>query len=312
MGRSAQPGIERRREILRILQSRNSVSISELSLQLGISQSSIRRDLEVLERKEAIMRAARGTVVARKPPLRFLFARAGPASKHTDGPHIRIGRYAAQLVSPEETIFVNHGPATLELVRELVRRSMPVTVITSSLAIACELWGQELVRTLLVGGQLPGGRVEVSGSVACHSLQILAANVAFIACDGASSVRGIGFDDAERGQMAASMLANAGRKCVLADATRLGRIARFSLPPTAEIDLVITDASVPRLHLRQLVEASVDVRVVDGRADSNGCVRSAESGVDLLARESSGTAPAAPDYLLEQQDPRALIGAGAS
>jgi len=112
--------------------------------------------------------------------------------------------------------------------------------------------------------------------------------------------------------MAASMLANAGRKCVLADATRLGRIARFSLPPTAEIDLVITDASVPRLHLRQLVEASVDVRVVDGRADSNGCVRSAESGVDLLARESSGTAPAAPDYLLEQQDPRALIGAGAS
>jgi DeoR family transcriptional regulator of aga operon len=309
MGRSGQPAIERRREILQILQGRNSVSILELSRRLGVSHSSVRRDLKALERKEAIVRAAHGTVMARKPPLRFLFARAEHTARDHGGPLTRIGRYAAQLISANETIFVNHGMVTLELVRELARRSMPVTIVTSSVTIASELWGQQLIRTLLIGGQLSRGQVEACGPLACHSLEVLAANAAFIACDATSSIRGVGFDDAERGQLASTMLANAGRKCVLADATMLGKVTRFSPVRISGVDLIITDACVSRLQLRQLVETSVDVRVVNGQAQGDGRAELAERGVDLLGRESNETTPVIPGEHIVQPKPRTLIGA---
>jgi len=99
---------------------------------------------------------------------------------------------------------------------------------------------------------------------------------------------------------------------VLADATRLGRIARFSLARTSEIDLVITDACASRLQLRRLVEASVDVRVINGQAAGKRRAELAERGVDLLAREFNETTPAVSDERFEQQKPRALIGAGTS
>jgi len=265
MGRSAKPGIERRRQILKLLRSGSSIDTADLSQRLGVSEMTIRRDLSDLEAQNMILRSYGGATLARRIYLEFQFDQRRQGSLAAKQ---AIGRYAAGLVEPEETIFINSGTTTLELARELTRRAIPLTVATQSLAIGSELWGQEQIKVLMLGGQLSEGSPDLTGPVCEHSLEMLHATKAFLGCDGLQADRGFFAEQPEAARVSATMVRHADWSCVVADGSKTGQHATVRYATLSDIDLLVTDESVPAEVLDELKRARLAVEVVQPRARS--------------------------------------------
>lgn len=259
MGRSAKPGIERRKEILRILRSGASVDTSELSRRLGVSEMTVRRDLKNLEAKNTVLRNYGGATLARRVNLEFEFDRRRQGNLREKR---AIGHYAASLVEPNETVFVDTGTTTLEFARELARRDIPATVATSSLAVGSEMWGQEQIRVLMLGGQLREGSPDLTGPLCEHSLELLQASRSFLGCDGLWPERGLFAGDAEGARVSATMLRNSRWRCVLADSSKFRVAAPVRYAELSEIDLLITDDQILSEQLSRLREVVKEVYVV--------------------------------------------------
>ena len=259
MGRSAKPGIERRRQILKLLRSGSSIDTAELSDCLGVSEMTVRRDLSELESQNMILRSYGGATLARRIYLEFQFDQRRQGSLAAKQ---AIGRYAAALVEPDETIFINSGTTTLELARELTRRAIPVTVATQSLAIGSELWGQDQIKVLMLGGQLSEGSPDLTGPVCEHSLEMLHATKAFLGCDGLQPDRGFFAELAEAARVSATMVRHADWACVVADGAKIGQHATVRYATVGDIDLLVTDESVADDALAELRRAHLNIEVV--------------------------------------------------
>ncbi len=260
MGRSAQPAIERRRRILEILRAGSSVDTADLSSRLGVSEMTIRRDLKVLEAQNKVLRSYGGATLAERLHLEFQFdqtRRNALTAKQA------IGRYGASLVLPNETIFLDTGTTTLEFAHGLSRRDIPVTVVTSSLAIGSELWGHSQIKVLMLGGQLRAGSPDLTGPLCEHSLEMLHASRAFLGCDALLPTRGCFAADTEGARVSATMLRYAAWHCILADASKIGKHAPVRYAALDQINLLVIDDAVPAAELARLRENVESVHVVE-------------------------------------------------
>ena len=119
----------RHKKILEMLYQRQSISADELATEFGVSKMTIRRDLDTLAGENLLERTRGGAVLASGLRLEELFDQKDHVSKREKS---LIGRYAASLVSEHETVFVNAGSTTLEVIRHL--RGKKVRIVTNNAA----------------------------------------------------------------------------------------------------------------------------------------------------------------------------------
>jgi DeoR/GlpR family transcriptional regulator of sugar metabolism len=138
---------ERRSRLAEIILQRGYVSLSELTEELGASESTIRRDLEALDQAGMIRRTHGGAVAAADSlSIPAFEQRTRIATKEKR----LIGRAAAALIRDGETVLIDGGTTTFEVARQLVGR--PVQVVTNSLPVAALLAGDRKVDLTVVGG----------------------------------------------------------------------------------------------------------------------------------------------------------------
>src|SRR5438552_14592469 len=139
---------QRRDAILERLERDAKLSVSELASQLGVSEMTVRRDLEVMEQSGILQRVHGGAVSAQsrsyEPPF------AVRSMRHVEAKQ-RIGKAAAALIGEGETLILDAGTTTLEIARAIKGRRN-LRILTLSLRIA-DLLADETRLTLL----LPGG-----------------------------------------------------------------------------------------------------------------------------------------------------------
>lgn len=123
----------RQKKILELLYRSKSVSADELANEFGVSKITIRRDLDALASHKLLERTRGGAISVSSPRLEEFFdEKDHTAKKEKD----LIGRYAASLVADNETVFINAGSTTLEVIRHLHGRK--VRVVTNN--AACSPW----------------------------------------------------------------------------------------------------------------------------------------------------------------------------
>ena len=136
---------ERHRRILQVLRERHAVRVSTLSELLGVSEVTVRRDLEELEQRGLLERAHGGAISTQRlggePPYLEAIEQSAPEK-------LAIGRAAAELIQAGDTIFLNGGTTTLQVFRHL--QCPGIRVITNHVGIAAEAANRDL--ELIVGG----------------------------------------------------------------------------------------------------------------------------------------------------------------
>jgi len=128
--------------ILSGLQESGSVAVDELSDQLGVSVVTIRRDLDVLEQK-GLLRRTHGGAASIEPLFYEPFKKDRSFQEQVErqaAEKRRIGRAAAALINPGETIAITPGTTTAEIIRGIPFNSK-ITVVTNTANIAMELSG---------------------------------------------------------------------------------------------------------------------------------------------------------------------------
>ncbi|WP_042164062.1 DeoR/GlpR family DNA-binding transcription regulator [Paenibacillus gorillae] len=139
---------ERHRYIVKQLEEKGSVKVSELSESFGVTEKTVREDLEKLEEKGLLKRIHGGAVMAQDGEDSLLPLQI-PNSKHQKE-KAAIAELAISVIEPDDIIALDAGSTTLEIAKRL--KNMPITVLTNDLLIIRELTAKDQVRLIVPGG----------------------------------------------------------------------------------------------------------------------------------------------------------------
>lgn len=248
---------ERLATILEDLSANRSVAVAPLAARLGVSAATIRRDLSLLQEQRLCSRTHGGAVaqgVLYELPLRYKGARRRDEKR-------RIAAAAASHVDDGMVVGLTGGTTCTEVARALVERK-PLTVVTNALNIASELAVRPNLRLVVTGGTARPESYELVGPIAERALESLHIDVVFIGVDGIDAEAGCTTHHEVEAHTDLALIDRARTVVVVADSSKLGRVAFARICPVERIDALITDERANVRALHGLRRAGVEVTVV--------------------------------------------------
>lgn len=229
--------------------------VEALAGRLGVSPSTVRRDLTRLQEEGRIARTYGGALVRDAFHERSFTesAQLNQAAKEA------IAAAALPLASSGATVFLDAGTTCLALARQLADRGEPVTVVTRGLEAAVLLTRAPAVEVLMVGGSVRPLSHGVVGPLAGLAFDRLAFDVAFLGADAVSPSRGLGEPTVEETWVKERAAGRAERVVLLADASKLGAARLPAWVPLPAEWTLLTDASAPEDVLASFAAGGVSV-----------------------------------------------------
>ncbi len=248
---------QRRRNVLDLVDQDGQVTVSDLVKRFSISAVTVRTDLDALASVGAVVRSHGGAVrrleATQDYPLRM------KETLHRDE-KVRIGRVAAELVQPGETIILDSGTTTAEIARHLKRvKIQSLTVITNALNIAMELADLPGISLIMIGGLLRPISCSFVGPQAEAMMNEFHADRLFLAVDGFDLVNGPSTPDVLEAQLNNVMIRSAREVNVVTDFSKLGRRSVSRIGPLDRIRRLITDSRAPQEFTERLRNRGIEV-----------------------------------------------------
>jgi DeoR/GlpR family transcriptional regulator of sugar metabolism len=252
----------RRAFILEELNRNQTVKVSELSQRFGVSEVSIRRDLDKLEGLGLLKRVHGGAIAVPRAAL-------GTSHSAKMRCHIeekeRIGRAVAEMIHEGDRIILDSGTTVLQLARNIPREllnSGNLTVISASMPIVQELGPWKGVHFILLGGiYLPDYDVVV-GPQTIGNLDGLHADKVFLGTDGLTFSHGVTTANVLEAEVNRAMVGAVSEVIVVADSSKVGVIGLTTIIPLTRIDKLVTDDNAPAGFVSDLRQHGVEVILV--------------------------------------------------
>ncbi len=245
----------RRSTIERLLRQHGECSVDFLAGTLGVSDMTVRRDLQRLAEEGRIVRTHGGAAPAEQVLFEFQFLRR---SEHNRIQKDRIGKRAAALVEEGQSVLLDSGTTTLALARHLTQRRRQV-VITTSLPIAAVLQPAVGVDVILLGGIVRRDAPDLEGPLTEANLEAFHADLAFIGADGVGLDGEVYNLSLTVGRMLSKMAERAGSVYVVADSSKIGRTALCRFGNLRHWCGLITDDGLSDSDRQALEAAGVQV-----------------------------------------------------
>jgi len=252
---------EREARVLRLLIDADAgvLRVSQLSDALAVSEMTIRRDLESLERQGLVRRVHGGAMhVSNSAILEKSFIDRG---REYNREKAAIGRAAASLVHQSDVVILDAGTTTLQVARHLEARRL--TVVTNALPVATELAGRDGISAILLGGNLKGPELCTVGPIATESLSKMAADIVFLSCSGFSLERGMTDPDLREAEVKRAMMRAARRVVLVADSSKYAAVCFAQIAPLEALHTLVTDSGLPGEAYRNLEARGLQVLLAD-------------------------------------------------
>lgn len=223
------------------------ISISELAREFGVSEMTIRRDLDALEEKSQIQRTHGGAMLTERMMFEFDYRERRERNR---AEKCAIAAEARKLVKPGQRLILDNGTTTLELA-VLLKDGVDLTIVTPSLAVASELQHARAVEVVLLGGILRVGSPDLTGPVTEHCLEMFSVDIAFQGADAISEDGVMYNEDLRLARVDKAMRRIANQCCILADHTKLGHNSLGRTGTLADVDFLITSKGAPPALLKR-------------------------------------------------------------
>lgn len=246
--------VERRRSILELV-SQSTITVSDLVGEFGVSEMTIRRDLDALENQGKLLRVHGGAIAREQLAYELSF-------KEKEGKNSAakkaIGEAAAALVSPTDVVFIDTGSTALAVARAVRRQSARV-VVTCNMAAALEFVGSKDIRILVTGGELSSNSPDLYGEWALQVLSTISVDIAFFGCDAVDPASGVYAADTRSAAVTRTVLARAQASYLVADSSKFGKRAMCMIAEPRTLTGAITDTALPDKYRKELEEERVRV-----------------------------------------------------
>lgn len=246
---------QRRDEIVAILHTKGKIKVSEIAEKYGISEVSVRKDLEYLEMQGHLSRVHGGAVALNKlyvnMDLSERFKTNSVAKK-------RLARLAASLIEDNDTIMMNAG-TTLAYVLHAIQGKKNITIVTNSMQNAMEAALYSSFNVILLGGEFDSKYQFTYGEDALSQLENYHATKCILSVDGISLGAGLSLYYSNEASLARKMIECSDKLIVTADGTKLGRYAFAKITDLKCGDVLVTNFAENREEVEKITQAGVTV-----------------------------------------------------
>lgn len=248
---------QRRRAILDYLQKAGAARTTLLSKELGVSEVSIRKDFQFLERRGLIKRIHGGAQLT-DSGLSCLNLSERYSVNRTAKRKIAL-EAVRRLNRPGLQVYIDTG-TTNALLAEAIPKDLPITVITNSLGTIAALAGRPVCKVITLGGVVDYENRIFLGPWIENQLERFQFELAFLGADSVSA-EGFGCNDYAYSEMLHKVVTRSRASYVLADSSKAEKPARTLYARAEEITAWITDERAPRDLLAALVKKDKPVIV---------------------------------------------------
>jgi DeoR/GlpR family transcriptional regulator of sugar metabolism len=246
---------QRKAYLLDILKRDGRIVAKSISVELGLSEDTIRRDLRELA-KEGLLQRVHGGGLPTSPAMGNFAQRKNIS---TDS-KIAIGRAAAGMVQQGQLIFVDGGTTTVQMVRHLPI-DLKATVVTHSPSIAIELVEHPNIDVIMIGGRLFKHSIVAMGSTALESIAKIHADLYFMGVCSLHPESGLTTGDFEEAGIKRALSNAAAETVVLASAEKLATASPFQIIPLADIGCIVVDKNVPTNLISPYQELGIAIKI---------------------------------------------------
>ncbi len=231
---------QRRDKIVELIRENGTARVSYLSELFGVSEPTIRQDLDKIEQQGEIVRDHGGAF------LKNTQTRVKTLSlEHTEHMELKqaIGKTASYYIKPNSSIILDSGTTTTELAKAITHMR-DLRVITNSLNIALTLGAELGIEVHMTGGEFKSPTLSLTGDRAAMFFDSMHVDQLFLAAAGVTIEKGLtypGFSDLPVKQ---AMIDAAEEVFLLIDSTKINRPAFAALPALSSIDYMITDEGI--------------------------------------------------------------------
>src|SRR5690349_24032175 len=250
---------ERLQHILRMLETRDSVPVSELSQAFAVSEVTVRSDLASLSAQGLVSRVRGGVraIGQGQPEVGFdLRLRLEVERKRA------IARAAAQLVGEGEAVALDASTTAYYLALEL-RAKRELVVVTNGLLVATALADAPGITVLVTGGMLRLSAMSLVGDLGTDVLRTTRINKGFLGARGLSLERGLMDLNPDEVRIKHEMADACEQVYGILDGTKWHRSALLSFAATEHLTGVVTDSDAPVAEVDAWRAAGVDVITAD-------------------------------------------------
>jgi DeoR family transcriptional regulator, fructose operon transcriptional repressor len=227
---------QRRDVILEVIESKGFVTLQDLVDEVGASESTVRRDLEHLDRIGQIRRTRGGAAYVGESLTGFEDRKARATQEKQ-----QIGRAAAELIESGETILLDGGTTTLEVARNLAGKSLQV--VTNSLPTVNLLVGAANIELVYLGGYVYPKTGVALGQLTVEALKTIHARRLVMSVGGITE-RGLFNSNSLLVETERQMMQAADEVIVVADSGKLGHSELAHLCPLGDVDRIVVDSGI--------------------------------------------------------------------
>jgi DeoR family fructose operon transcriptional repressor len=246
---------ERQLRIRQMFESKDFLDLETLCRELDASESSVRRDLDVLEEQNVLKRVYGGAVPVQPPGNGGAFDFTVESERFSDEKS-RIGRLTAGLIENGQTVILDGGSTVAAVARELAAKSLHV--VTNSLPIAEALEARRNIELTLTGGYLDPRIRVMLGPLCEQMLGLIRADVVIM---GIGSVSDAGFSNNNTLVVGSEqkMIEIANKLIIVADHTKFGRSAMIPVAQLEAADTVVSDGELAPEYVDLLRSKDIEV-----------------------------------------------------
>ncbi|GGE36808.1 putative HTH-type transcriptional regulator YulB [Pullulanibacillus camelliae] len=247
---------ERQKKIVELVNERLSIRVTELSKIFSVTEETIRRDLEKLEKEKLLLRSHGGAISIADEQSEISYTEreiTNAAEKRA------IAVEAVKRIQPGEYIVLDASTTAWYMAKELP--DQPLTVITNSIKVCLELSKKEHIKVISTGGMLSPKSLSYVGPLAERSLTMYHVHKAFLSCKGVDLKGGLTDSNEWQALLKRQMMAIADETILMVDSTKFDSQTFVQIAPLADVDCVMTD-HLDETYRATLLEHAIEYEVV--------------------------------------------------
>ncbi|MBR4720468.1 MAG: DeoR/GlpR transcriptional regulator [Clostridia bacterium] len=247
--------LERQKRIIDSLKTDGAVWVSKLSTELGVTEETVRRDLEKLEKQELLLRTHGGAIPMSEGNHEMSLEKRKNLNMDSK---MRLAKEAVKFISAGDTIFLDASTTTFYIAKEL-KTMKGITVITNSIRVVNELAGIPDLKVIGVGGFVSNNQSFVGSQAERLISENYFANKMFFSSRGVTVSAGILESNEQECGIKQCMLKNAEKKYYLCDKTKVGRVGFAKLSQFDSIDYFITEKNLDSEYVELFNELKINL-----------------------------------------------------
>jgi DeoR/GlpR family transcriptional regulator of sugar metabolism len=249
---------ERKKTILETLEKEERVQVKVLANFLQVSDETIRRDLDRLEKDGIVKKVYGGAIKSAVHQWELPFDQKKTMNKMEKR---AICQTASSLVEDGDIIMIGNGTTPLDMVQYLAEKD--ITLITHSVPVMLLAMEGFNGRVIFVGGEFERNQQYTSGPLSERTLELMKANKAFIAAGGISVGNGITDYDITGSSISRKMMERAEEVIILADHTKFGKTTFAHMCSLTDVSMIITDNHCYEDWKKILAEKNIELIIAN-------------------------------------------------